>query len=388
LQRREVKKSPTVSDQRKPRTSKRKSWTLARLGAKAATCPSLVGVTPTETGTPSAACFGWSLPRAAGSRVTSWCAAVEQARLSEAFGHDARVRILQHPPILQIKLAGVAEFRVRAADVLGELRSAPRSSRPSTGRDRRLRHRVPSSRVGGTRLRRPNVLSLCHMEPRRTLERISTVDALSRALRRRILDGELKPGERLREVDIAQAYGVGRYTVRAAFQDLVYRGMAESVPNRGVSVLEPTPEVIRDLYAYRAGLECEAARLIVEGERPINGPKAALAALAELPESASWGELLEADLAVHQAIVDAAGSPRISRAFTSIVDQMLLCLSKLSGPRAGVVADHRRLVRALQGNDADKAARTLREHLYDAVEQMGAAERPSPGARKRRAAKS
>jgi DNA-binding FadR family transcriptional regulator len=65
----------------------------------------------------------------------------------------------------------------------------------------------------------------------------------------------------------------------------------------------------------------------------------------------------------------------------------MLCLSKISAGQAGVVADHRRLVRALQGGDPDKAARALRDHLYEVVEQMGAAvSAPSP-ARKRRTGK-
>jgi DNA-binding GntR family transcriptional regulator len=212
------------------------------------------------------------------------------------------------------------------------------------------------------------------------LERVSTVEALSRALRRRILDGGLAPGERLREVEIAEAYGVGRYTVRSAFQELVYRGMAEHAPNRGVSVLEPTASIIRDLYAYRAGLECEAARLIVERGLSLDRSKRALGRLGELPDDAPWRELLEADLAIHRAIVDTVGSSRMSRAFESIVDQVMLCLSRLNAPKAGVVADHERLISALGSGDADAAAGALRAHLYQVVEQMGAGDSVSRGA--------
>jgi DNA-binding GntR family transcriptional regulator len=231
------------------------------------------------------------------------------------------------------------------------------------------------------------------MNTEQSLERVSTVEALSRALRRRILDGDLAPAERLPEVELSAAYGVGRYTVRAALQDLVYRGMAEHAPNRGVSVLLPTPEIIRDLYAYRTALECEAARMIVEHGRPVDGVKRALSGLADVPTNAPWRELLEADLAVHRAVVDAAGSPHMSRAFESILDQVMLCLSRLHVPRAGVLSDHQRLLRALSSGDPDRAARTLRDHLREAVEQLGARDtapsrRASSASRRRDGARS
>lgn len=206
------------------------------------------------------------------------------------------------------------------------------------------------------------------------LQRVSTVEALVNALRERILTGELSPGARLPEVELSEDYGVGRYTGRAALQELVYRGMAEHAPHRGVSVLRPSPEVTRDLYAYRAGLECEAARLIVERDLPRDAVRDAVRRLEELPRDASWAELLEADLAVHEAIVNVVGSSRMRSAFASIADQVMLCLSTLDGPRAGVVTEHQALLHALESGDLDAAAREVRAHLYDVLDQLSARE--------------
>ena len=204
------------------------------------------------------------------------------------------------------------------------------------------------------------------------LSRVSTVEALSRGLRERILDGELAPGRRLREVDMAEAYGVGRYTVRSAFQDLVYRGIAEHVPNRGVSVLVPTPETVLDLYTYRAGLECEAARVVIARGRRIQEPERALAKLRDLRSDSPWRKLIEADLGFHQAVVDGAGSSQMSEAFRTITDRVMLCLSQLSAPQTGVVADHEQLLEALRTSRSATAANAFRQHLYDVVEQQRA----------------
>jgi DNA-binding GntR family transcriptional regulator len=219
--------------------------------------------------------------------------------------------------------------------------------------------------------------------PPAPLERVSIVDALSRALRRRILDGELVPGERLRELDISAAYEVGRYTVRAAFQELVHGGMAERLPHRGVSVADPGPADMRDVYTFRAALEAEAAHTIVERGLPIDRVLEALARLEDVSLQAPWYELLEADLAVHRALVDAAGSGRLSVAFGSIADQVLLCLSTITSPTDIVAADHRALVDGLRSGDGDRAVCLVRVHLQDAVDQMVAAD---AGRRARRAA--
>src|SRR3712207_540105 len=68
------------------------------------------------------------------------------------------------------------------------------------------------------------------------LNRVSTVDALAGALRTQILNGELSPGAQLREVELASAFGVGRYSLRAAMQTLVHEGLLRHEPNRGVFV--------------------------------------------------------------------------------------------------------------------------------------------------------
>jgi DNA-binding GntR family transcriptional regulator len=210
------------------------------------------------------------------------------------------------------------------------------------------------------------------------LERMSTIEALARALRRRILDGELAPGTRLREVDVAADYQVGRYTVRAAFQELVHGGMAEHLPHRGVSVAAPGPDDMRDVYAFRAALEAEAAHVIVERGLPVDGVLEELARLEAVPPQAPWYEFLEADLAVHQALVDAAGSARMSAAFRSIGDQVLLCLSTISSPTDIAVADHRALVDGLASGDAERAVRLVRAHLHDAVDELVAADEARP----------
>lgn len=70
----------------------------------------------------------------------------------------------------------------------------------------------------------------------RELATISAVEALEDDLARRILDGNLTPGQHLRETGLAEEYQVGWHTLRAAFDRLVGRGLLNKQRNRGVFV--------------------------------------------------------------------------------------------------------------------------------------------------------
>jgi len=79
-------------------------------------------------------------------------------------------------------------------------------------------------------------------------------------LRTAILNGEIKPGEWLRQERLAQEYRVSQMPVREALKELTAEGLVEHVPYRGVRVIEFSAEDISDLYACRSFMEGMAAR--------------------------------------------------------------------------------------------------------------------------------
>ena len=183
----------------------------------------------------------------------------------------------------------------------------------------------------------------------RPLERPSTSEALARELRRQILSGAVAPGTRLREVEIADAFGVSRQSLRAALAELVHEGLLRRAPHRGVWVPALTADELRDIYDLRGVLEAEAAaRLSREPDR-VGPVRAELDRLGSLDDDASWGLTQEAHLAFHRAMVDAAGSPRLSRAYSLLWSEASLGL---------VAARNHPLVRAgWPSRDPPRAAR-------------------------------
>ncbi|PKW16356.1 GntR family transcriptional regulator [Saccharopolyspora spinosa] len=205
------------------------------------------------------------------------------------------------------------------------------------------------------------------------LGRISTVEAVTIELRRRVLDGSEAAGSALRELDLVSLFGVSRQSVRAAIQVLVHEGLLRHEPNRGVFVPMLAADDVRDIYSLRTALELEAVTVLVGHPDRLRPARKALDELAALPPDADWGEVRDADLGFHAALVDALGRPRTSRAFHSVLGELRLAFRQLRAEledHAEVVRQHREILEAAERGDLPLAAELTRTHLDDAVEAI------------------
>lgn len=205
------------------------------------------------------------------------------------------------------------------------------------------------------------------MNARLSLQRVSTVDALAGALRTRILDGELGAGERLRELELTEAYGVARHSLRAALRALAAEGLVVIEPNRGARVASLSAADLQPLFELRAALELEAARLALERHgdelpKSVHDAVRLMGAVCEQPDP-PWSAVVEAHDAVHHALVAAAESPRILRAYEALAGELRLFVIQLR-PRWSLermAAHHEQLLAGLE----DDGVGALRRHLAD-----------------------
>lgn len=196
------------------------------------------------------------------------------------------------------------------------------------------------------------------------LQTTNTRDALVAEVRGRILSGVLSPGTPLTEQGLATTFGVARPTVRSALQELVARHLVERSDGRSLRVPVLSDADVRDLFTVRLPLELTAVRLLAG--RPLDGAWAALSVLEGLPPGAGWSERVEAHTAFHLALVDAAGSVRLSRIYPPLQEEMQLCLARLRGsyPDPGELAvEHRRLLEAIASGNPASAEAEMRDHL-------------------------
>jgi DNA-binding GntR family transcriptional regulator len=198
---------------------------------------------------------------------------------------------------------------------------------------------------------------------------VSSVDALADELRQLILNGDLEPGARLRELYWSQRYGVGRQTFRAAAQQLAFHGLLLKRTNHGYSIPELDAESIDDVYRMRRVLTVEALRGVMEAG---DVPTIAVEAVAELKSfgtGGSWSEVADACARFHRALIDGARSPRLARAYDAVWSEVLLCIALAAGqyeyPAANAAAEHGEILRHIQAGDTAAAESALTE-LFEA----------------------
>ncbi|WP_343954988.1 GntR family transcriptional regulator [Nonomuraea longicatena] len=193
---------------------------------------------------------------------------------------------------------------------------------------------------------------------------VSAVEALVGALRRRVLSGEIQPGTSLPEQEIAASYGVARPTVREALAVLVHEGLLRRERNRSAYVPLVSLEDLDDLMYVRRPLEELMASALVG--RRVEAADAALARMAALPADAPWAESVAAHMALHQALVEAVGSPRLERLYAALAAEMRLGLVRLRDvytDRELLVREHRELLDAIERGPEESARAAMAAHL-------------------------
>ncbi len=198
---------------------------------------------------------------------------------------------------------------------------------------------------------------------------------MSSRIRRALLTGELRPGQRIKEVRLAQALGVSRPTLRESLQQLIHEGALVLVPYKGVHVAQPTPEELRDVSEVRMPLETMAAlRLARDPQGPgMDGVRAALQVHLAAIES---GDELESDLthlALHQAIWELAGSPTLRKIWPLVGSQVQIALTLDQAVRHDPERDamlHRRLISVIEEGDEAAIVAEVEEHIRRSVDEV------------------
>lgn len=203
------------------------------------------------------------------------------------------------------------------------------------------------------------------------VDRQSTPSQITDALEEEILDGSMKPGERLREAQLAEAFSVSRNSVREALRVLERKGLVRHIPHRGAEVIKLTVEDVDDLFRARTVLERAGLRRAAGSKdstallmREVEGLEAA----AQARDTAA---LLEHDLSFHRMLVEQIGSRRLDEQYVTLQRELRLALSQLdSFDPMKQVEDHRKIVEALGAGKGDAADEVLKLHLDVAAERV------------------
>lgn len=179
-------------------------------------------------------------------------------------------------------------------------------------------------------------------------------------IRERILSGELAPGERILETELAEELGVSRHTLRSALQTLTFEGLLEQSQFKSTHVARPTARDVYETYTLRNALEAMACRLAAENVASGAGMTGVDAALASMRDAEDTAAMKAADLAFHEAIVELAGHARLRDHYQRLHVQTRLYLNLTAAADHYVLDDiaalHAELADAIRTGDAARAA--------------------------------
>lgn len=164
-----------------------------------------------------------------------------------------------------------------------------------------------------------------------TSELHAAADAVASVLREAILAGDLTPGTPLREVSLAEEFGVSRNTLRESIRRLAIEQLVDVQRHKGAVVTVMSTEDIRDLYIVRRTLELRAVdESALASPQAVAALKEACAHLDAASDSRDWRALATTGLRFHQAIVALLGSPRLDAMFLSVSAQIRLAFAAVA----------------------------------------------------------
>lgn len=206
-----------------------------------------------------------------------------------------------------------------------------------------------------------------------TLGVVGVVEATSRMLRRRILDGSLAGDATVTEAWVSTEFGIARPSAKAAIEQLVAVGLLIRTAHRSARVAAIDATVVRDVYRTRARLEAAALRELAAGAVVPPAAVAANATIAALPPGPNPATV-DPDILFHTALIDAIVSERTSRMYRTLLDEARLCMAQVQDRRLldarEIAAQHLAILEAVRDRDGDLAAGLLHEHLGSAEERL------------------
>ncbi len=193
-------------------------------------------------------------------------------------------------------------------------------------------------------------------------------DLVFNVLRMAILKGELQPGERLMEIQLAEKLGVSRTPIREAIRKLELEGLVLMIPRRGAEVAAISEKRLKDVLEVRKNLEGLAVRLACARakEGTAKTLEEAEQAFRESIKSEDLIAMAEADEKFHFLIYDAADNEKLQQILTNLKENMYqfrLEYLKNKEARERLIEEHKAIVEAIKTNDPDAAVKVMDKHI-------------------------
>lgn len=229
------------------------------------------------------------------------------------------------------------------------------------------------------------------VSPRSIVPGVAPVSSITRRegvvaeLRRSVVLGRLKPGDRLTEFGLSKALGVSRPTVREALSQLTQEGLVRQEPYRGLHVTKLTPTEILDIARVRMALDLQAAADIFADSSGRRVAAVIQAWKRSAPDLASPDPLVQHDahLDLHRSIWGASGNSFLTRLWPAIQGHVTIVLALDQAVQQDPyrnVAGHQPIIEGFRSGNIEAVRRALEVHTMVSAQQLAAMMRLSqPG---------
>lgn len=197
-------------------------------------------------------------------------------------------------------------------------------------------------------------------------------------LREQIVSLELAPGTVLSRAELAEDYGLSQTPIRDALIKLGEEGLVDIFPQHATLVSRIDIDSARQAHFLRQAIEAEIVRTLAGSASPslLVQLRAQIDLQQGLMGGESYRDFIAADRQFHRLMYEAAGVPdlyELVQRRSGHVDRLRLLHLPSAGKERAIVGDHRAIVEAIAGGDAEAAQAALRQHLQgtlSAVEQI------------------
>lgn len=206
---------------------------------------------------------------------------------------------------------------------------------------------------------------------------------VAESIQEAIYQGELRPGDPLREIEFSESLQVARGTVREALRLLQEDGLVEILPHRGAFVTTLTASRVRDIYSVRANLESFAVQQILENQgyprQDIGTMDSLLQKMYEIQGQKNIKENVNLDLEFHYHLCYPYQNEIFHNFLRTVHSMSRLCIISLNLNSQKLVetisifqdaGHHQEVFDSIQGKDIDLAVQVVKNHIIESEEAL------------------
>ena len=200
-------------------------------------------------------------------------------------------------------------------------------------------------------------------------------DVVFNTLREAILKGDLKPGERLMELQLASKLGVSRTPIREAIRMLEQEGLAVTTPRKGAEVAKMTLKDMEDVLEIRDALDELAVRIACQkiSDEQLKQLEDMKELFEKSTQTGNVKKIAEADVTFHDVIYEATGNPKLVTLLNNLREQVYRYrVEYIKDPKnyPTLIAEHEAILESLKNRDVKDAVEAMHVHVANQAEAV------------------